>query len=110
MDGDGWPDAVEFLCGTDPTLSSHPGGPDPDALRAPVYSLTPTHLRVDYHLRRAIPAMGSPASLALQPQASQDLSLPWKNIAPQLISGELWRAEVPRPAGIRQFIRLAVIP
>jgi hypothetical protein len=110
FDGDGLPDAVEFLCGTDPTLATFPGGRDPDASRAPVYSLTPTHFRVDYHLSAANAALGSGNALSLQPQSSPDLSSPWRNTAPTLHFGDNWRAEIPRSPGSRQFIRFAVMP
>jgi len=35
-DGDGFNNAVEMLCGLDPTLNSHPGGADPNAANAPL--------------------------------------------------------------------------
>lgn len=109
-DGDVLPNAVEFLCGTDPLLNSQPGGPDPDASRAPAYSLTATHLRVDYRLSSANAALGSGNPLALQPQSTSSLLVLWTNVTPAPVSGDLWRAEIPLGAGPRQFLRFVVLP
>ena len=109
-DGDVLPNAVEFLCGTDPLLNSKPGGPDPDASRAPAYLLTATHLQVDYRLSSANAALGSGHPLALQPQSTSSLLIPWTNVTPAPVSGDLWRAEIPLGAGPRQFLRFVVLP
>lgn len=109
-DGDGLPNAVEFLCGTDPLLSSQPGGPDPNADRAPVYSLTPTHFRAEYRLSAPNAALGSGNTLTLQPSATLDPAGPWTNLTPSVVSGDLLRAEIPLSNGDRQFLRFLVLP
>jgi hypothetical protein len=107
-DGDGLPNAMEFLCGTDPLLHSRPGGPDPAAARAPVYTRTPTHLRVEYRLSAANAALGTGTSLTLQPQTSGDLALPWTDLEPVSVSNDLWRVEIPFASASRRFLRFAV--
>ncbi len=109
-DGDGLPNAVEFLCGTDPLLPSQPGGPDPNAGRAPVYSLTPTHFRAEYRLSAPNAALGSGNTLTLQPSATLNPEGPWTNLTPSVVSGDLLRAEIPLSNGDRQFMRFLVLP
>jgi len=108
-DGDGLPNAAKFLLGTDLLLNSNPGGPDPNPARAPVYSVTATHFQVDYRLSAANVALGSGNSMLLQPQSNASPINQWSNVAPGLISGDQWRAGIPRAAGSRQFLRFAVL-
>ena len=110
FDGDELPNAVEFLCGTDPLLNSNPDGPDPLKSRAPSYSITPTHFQVEYQLSAENAALGSGNSLSLQPQSSSDLASTWSNLAPTLVANDRWRAETPRGAGRPNFIRFVVLP
>ena len=110
FDGDELPNAVEFLCGTDPLLNSNPDGPDPLKSRAPSYSITPTHFQVEYQLSAENAALGSGSSLSLQPQWSSDLASTWSNLAPTLVANDRWRAETTRGAGRPHFIRFVVLP
>jgi hypothetical protein len=109
-DGDGLPNAVEFLLGTDPLLNSRAGGLDPDAARAPIYSLTPTGLRAEYRLSAVNPVLGSGTTLQLQPQSNLALNTSWSLLAPTLISGDLWRVDLPFSGSSRGFLRFSVQP
>ena len=109
-DGDGLPNAVEFLCGTDPLLPSQAGGGDPNSGRAPVYSLTPTHFRAEYRLSAPKAALGSGNALTLQPSTALNPAGPWSNVTPSVVSGDLHRAEIPLSNGERQFLRFLVLP
>ena len=100
---------MEFLWGTDPLLPSQPGGPDPNADRAPIYSLTPTHFRAEYRLSARNAALGSGNTLTLQPSATLDPAGPWTNHTPSVVSGDLLRAEIPLSNGDRQFLRFLVL-
>lgn len=107
-DRDGLPNAMEFLLGTNPLVNSQAGGADPDAARAPVYSLTPTGLRAEYRLSAVNAALGSGTPLWLQPQSSQDLGSSWSFRHPIQLSGDLWRVELPASNGSRGFLRFSV--
>ena len=112
-DGDGLPNAFEFLCGTDPSLFSGIGGSDPEASRAPVFEPTPTALRLHFKLSTSNPSLGTGTSWHIVGQVSSDPLQKESWVDTPLLHDSMadsYYVETPRDEVPTKFFRLAVRP
>ncbi|RYD32026.1 MAG: hypothetical protein EOP86_16610 [Verrucomicrobiaceae bacterium] len=96
-DADGFINAVEFLCGTDPLLASGPGKPDPNGERAPLFFSTPTALRLEYRLSAENISLGEGTYWQLKPRILRPSSrvATWYTSYSEYVTKDLFRAELP---------------
>lgn len=110
-DRDGFPNVVEFLCGTDPLRDSNSTTTDPAANRAPRLVPKPGYIRLEYRLSAANAALGTGNVYRLEPQISSDLR-DWQE-SPHFInySSDIWTSEFSlQTYGQRIYTRFIVRP
>jgi hypothetical protein len=107
-DGDGIPNGLEFICGTDPLLPSHIGGPDPKALLAPKWLGNGLEVEVSRYNSTfgwgPTPVLKGWKSSTLAPGS-------WVPVTPQYYSEkQRYLLDAPAPNRRQQFLRLTVEP
>lgn len=109
-DGDGFPNVVEFLCGTNPLVSSLSTATDPLANRAPRIVAKAGYFRVEYRLSAANAALGTGNVYRIVPQISIDMKN-WSESYSQInAGGDLRAAEFRHTDHTRLFFRCMVKP
>lgn len=109
-DGDGFPNVLEFLCGTDPLLPTQPGGPDPAATRLMWNSQA---LRMEYQPDSLNASLGSGSFHKILGWKSSSLDATgWTTVNPiPLDEGRMsLPLDPPSAARTRQFLRITVEP
>jgi hypothetical protein len=109
-DADGYPNVLEFTCGTHPLLSSLPDGPDPLGSRAPVFTFTPTHIQVEFCLSRENYRLGGGSYWELKAAWSENLEREKNSSRAFLVTKDLFRYQIPRGTGSSLFGWLKVVP
>ncbi|MDB6134733.1 MAG: hypothetical protein JWM59_2976 [Verrucomicrobiales bacterium] len=114
-DHDGFINAVEFLCGTDPLLPSGPGKPDPRGERAPRLTADPSGLRLEYRLSAANVQNGEGTYWELRPSFLRPSLHPgwsWPDShggsSSRRVAKDLLRAELPFSGSASGFMRLTL--
>lgn len=113
-DRDGWPNALEFICGMDPLSSSTKGMDDTyNGDSTPRIQWNPISYSMEYYLSLPNLAMGSGTDLKVKGWKSSTLSpASWQPVSPISLGPEfrLIRLDVPSYSRPQQFLKLTVEP
>ena len=113
-DGDGWPNALEFICGMDPLSSSTKGLDDSsNGPGAPRIQWHGSGTLMEYYLSLPNMAMGSGTNLKVRGWKSDTLAPgSWQPMSPFSAGSEhrYLRLDVPSYSRKQQFLRLTVEP